>query len=337
MAKMADLPKSSLHFTEGRLGPIDFLALLPPSLIRLLGQQEILAKDESGRRMTHLSAAAGDCALLKVLLQQGLFSPKDVCDNGMTALAYTAEHRQKDAVQLLLERPGSDVEARYNHGQTPLSRAACHGHEQVIRLLLSHPRAKAHSGDKCGRTPLSCCSEWALQCGSVTTRSTRGQSRRKRRATDYVRLLRLRGRLAGSGAVEQRLRVRSRRQTTEASGHSRLLRQRLCLLDRADVEADSRDINGSSPLWYAALGGHAQIAALLLARPDVEAGAKGERGSTPLSCAAWRGHQDVVRFLLARSDVKVDSRNRYNRTPLSYARESGSTRRGSGRRDCLTC
>lgn len=60
IANMAAFPKSLFHFTKGGPGPIDFPPLLPPALKRLLGQQDIMAKDQVGKKIIHPSSAAGD-------------------------------------------------------------------------------------------------------------------------------------------------------------------------------------------------------------------------------------------------------------------------------------
>jgi ankyrin repeat protein len=65
----------------------------------------------------------------------------------------------------------------------------------------------------------------------------------------------------------------------------------------------------------------------LLARADVEVNSKDRYGRTPLSWAAGNGHEAVIRLLLARADVEadveVDSKDRDGRTPLSRAAENG--------------
>jgi ankyrin repeat domain-containing protein 50 len=97
------------------------------------------------------------------------------------------------------------------------------------------------------------------------------------------------------------------------------------LVERADVEADSKDRFNRTPMSYAAAYGHEAVVRLLVERPDVEADSKDNLfGRTPLSYAAENGHEAVVRLLVERPDVEMDSRDKdFGRTPLSYATESG--------------
>ncbi|KAK4995749.1 hypothetical protein LTR66_004489 [Elasticomyces elasticus] len=95
------------------------------------------------------------------------------------------------------------------------------------------------------------------------------------------------------------------------------------LLVRKDVVADSKDMYGCTPLFRAAGKGHKAIVKLLVARNDIVADSKAVYGRTPLSWAAERGHEAVVKLLVVRDDVLADSKDAYGRTPLSWAAENG--------------
>ncbi|KAK4992602.1 hypothetical protein LTR50_000935 [Elasticomyces elasticus] len=95
------------------------------------------------------------------------------------------------------------------------------------------------------------------------------------------------------------------------------------LLVRKDVVADSKDMYGCTPLFRAAGKGHKAIVKLLVARNDAVADSKAVYGRTPLSWAAERGHEAVVKLLVVRDDVLADSKDAYGRTPLSWAAENG--------------
>ncbi|KAK2798717.1 hypothetical protein FQN50_008755 [Emmonsiellopsis sp. PD_5] len=91
------------------------------------------------------------------------------------------------------------------------------------------------------------------------------------------------------------------------------------LTDRDDVEADSKDKYGCTPLALAASGGHAEVVKLLADRDDVEADSKDEDGFTPLGNAAWYGHTTVLKLMVDRDDVEADSKDKHGFTPLKYA------------------
>ena len=79
--------------------------------------------------------------------------------------------------------------------------------------------------------------------------------------------------------------------------------------------------NGQTPLFTAAMKGHEVVVQWLLERKDVEPDSKDKSTRTPLSWAAENGHEAVVRLLLERKDVEPDSKDKSTRTPLSWAAE----------------
>ena len=93
------------------------------------------------------------------------------------------------------------------------------------------------------------------------------------------------------------------------------------LLERGDVNSDSSDEDGRTPLFYAAECEHEGIVNILLERGDVDSDSSDKYGQTPLSRAAQYGYEGIVKMLLERGDVNSDSSDKYGRTPLSYAAE----------------
>ena len=88
------------------------------------------------------------------------------------------------------------------------------------------------------------------------------------------------------------------------------------LLGRGDVNPDSSDIAGCTPLSYAAGSGHEGVVKMLLERGDVNPDSSDMAGCTPLSYAAGSGHEGVVKMLLRRGDVNPDSSHRHSPTVL---------------------
>jgi ankyrin repeat protein len=75
---------------------------------------------------------------------------------------------------------------------------------------------------------------------------------------------------------------------------------------------------GFTPLHYAAMNGHKDVAELLLAnKADVNAREKFS-GRTPLHYAAYAGHKDMVELLLA-NKADVNARENADWTPLHQA------------------
>jgi ankyrin repeat protein len=69
------------------------------------------------------------------------------------------------------------------------------------------------------------------------------------------------------------------------------------LLATGNVDVDSKNKDGQTPLWWAASGGHEAVVKLLLATDKVDVDSRDNYGQTPLSRAAWAGHETVVRLL----------------------------------------
>ncbi|MGE0131295.1 MAG: ankyrin repeat domain-containing protein [Blastocatellales bacterium] len=90
---------------------------------------------------------------------------------------------------------------------------------------------------------------------------------------------------------------------------------RMALGAGADVNA--KDINGSTPLHYAAYYGHIQIAELLIAR-KANVNAKNFFGNTPLHFAMSMGKEALGDYLI-KCGADTSIRNSAGQTPLGIA------------------
>lgn len=91
------------------------------------------------------------------------------------------------------------------------------------------------------------------------------------------------------------------------------------LVERGDIEVDSKDIYRQTPMLWAAKNGHEAVVQLLLERKDVAANSKSASGQTPLLRAAENGHEAVVRLLLEREDIEVDLKDGVGKTAMDWA------------------
>ncbi|OBT78240.1 hypothetical protein VF21_03031 [Pseudogymnoascus sp. 05NY08] len=96
------------------------------------------------------------------------------------------------------------------------------------------------------------------------------------------------------------------------------------LVERDDVEVDSKDLNGRTPLSWAARWGHEATTKLLVGLDGVDADTKDKTGKTPLSWASYEGHRVVAEILLEREDVKIDAKDYDIATPFLLAVRGGA-------------
>ncbi|MCJ1315728.1 hypothetical protein MMC15_001048 [Xylographa vitiligo] len=95
------------------------------------------------------------------------------------------------------------------------------------------------------------------------------------------------------------------------------------LLKQKDIQVNSKDDEGRTPLLWAAIKGHATVVSLLLKRENIQIDSEDNVGRTPLSWAAIKGHATVVSLLLKRENIQIDSKDNKGRTPLSWAAGEG--------------
>eukprot|EP00922_Rhytidocystis_sp_ex-Travisia-forbesii_P026035 GHVS01038158.1.p1 GENE.GHVS01038158.1~~GHVS01038158.1.p1 ORF type:complete len:190 (+),score=30.66 GHVS01038158.1:238-807(+) len=89
-----------------------------------------------------------------------------------------------------------------------------------------------------------------------------------------------------------------------------------------DLNINTQDDEGWSPLHSASSAGQPQIVALLLQRKTKLDEASTASGATPLHYAAAKGHIDVVK-LLCTEGANLNARDKYGNTPLTKAAAAG--------------
>ena len=106
------------------------------------------------------------------------------------------------------------------------------------------------------------------------------------------------------------------------------------LLERHDVNPNKPDIDGRTPLLYAAWNGHEGVVKLLLGRDEVSPERPDNDGRTPLSYAAGNGYAGVAEILLARNVAPRPTRCVWpNTSPHGYSawpRNGGGTSAARG-------
>mmetsp|Transcript_36987 Transcript_36987/g.96934 ORF Transcript_36987/g.96934 Transcript_36987/m.96934 type:complete len:219 (-) Transcript_36987:150-806(-) len=81
------------------------------------------------------------------------------------------------------------------------------------------------------------------------------------------------------------------------------------------VSVNGLDKAGSTPLHWAARGGHAECTAALLGSPGIMVDVQNKLGDTPLHGAAWKGQAQVIEMLI---DAGADTMVRNNEGLTAY-------------------
>lgn len=194
-----------------------------------------------------------------------------------TPLHSAAEFGREDVARILLAR-GADVHTRDEYGQTPLHRAAAYGHLELVRLLLDRG-ADVDAWTDGGSTPLHKVVQLSF-ASSIEARLA------------VARALLDAG--ADPNAPERSSRFTPLRYAVSPQGDPALAR----LLIERGARPDATDAQGGSVLQAAAFQGDLETVRLVIdGGADVAAA---DLQTTPLGYAAMGGHVEVVWLLLER-------------------------------------
>jgi ankyrin repeat protein len=96
------------------------------------------------------------------------------------------------------------------------------------------------------------------------------------------------------------------------------------LLGTERVDINSKDMDGRTPLSWAAGESKSKIVQLLVKTDGIQPDLPDINGRTPLSWAAQHGDPPTVKVLLDTGRVAPEKCDRNGRTPLMWAREKGN-------------
>lgn len=244
----------------------------------------------NGMLPIHFAALTGQGSLVQQLLDKGA-DVNSKGGDGVTPLYLAAKKDCAEAAELLIAR-GAALNATTKTGYTPLHITASEGNASAAKVLLEHG-ADAGIKDRSGATPLS----WA--CKGMTARYTLESSSptsaqlRKQAGGDWVATIR------------------------KSLEFSRGQHGEVALLLVNHGADHGIVIEGSAPLYVAALVGDRALAEALIERgADVNSVSK-DAGEMPLHTAIAEGHSAVAELLVSRG-ADVNAGNTSKRTPLHF-------------------
>ena len=230
-------------------------------------------------------------------------SPKDIWE--------AAKQGNLEAVKQHLA-DGADVNSKNKSGYTPLHFAAYKGHKEIVELLIAEG-ADVNAKDDMGRTPFHIAIygrqneivELLIAEGADVNAKDDNSDTPLDEAIIYnspetAGLLRKHGGKHGTIHMAAK------------AGDAEAVKEFLAA--GTDVKRD----DPFTPLHWAALHGHKEIAELLITN-GADVNATTAWGSTPLHKAAQNGHKEIVELLIAKgADVNAKD-NRLRKTPLDVA------------------
>lgn len=292
------------------------------------------SKDIWGNTPLSLAATWGQKDVVDMLLNRNDVDVDSKNLDGNTPLSLAAEAGYKAVVETLLNQDDVDVNSKNDQGMTPLSFAAAEGREAVVKILVNRHEVNIDSKNREGDTALSLAAQnhhkaileillqWVVDSDSGKSQLTVALLRASERGSyEIVKLLLQQNADANARGDEQRTLLCwvafHSHYGYSHYGYSHYELAKL-LLPRAS-NADQEDIDGRTPLSYAADSGYEALVKLFVERSDVDADSKDADGRTPLSYAAGNGHVGILPLFVERHDVDVNSKDKRGRSPLSWA------------------
>ncbi|KAH6912087.1 ankyrin repeat-containing domain protein [Coprinopsis sp. MPI-PUGE-AT-0042] len=237
----------------------------------------------------HLATAYGFPAILSRLFDVQRMVETLAPPHGLTLLMLATHSGHLDVVELLLQRPDTDINAVDNYGRTALMLAS---NPSVCTRLLQAPGINPNAEDQQGRTAVAfAASEYSEDTCLALIQHPGIQLTVDANARDTL-LVRF-----------------------SSHGYKRAVAE-LLKIPGLDLGMANADI----ALFEAAKRGRTEIVKLLLRQTGVNVNYKDRPSeSTPLTLAAGRGHVGVVQLLISHPRIEVNILDTYGRTPLMHA------------------
>lgn len=240
-------------------------------------------KDALGWSPFAISARKGFRGIMELLWKTGQVDTGWTSATGQTALSLAAEAGHEDVVDFLLSLKAIDFDKSDLRGRTPLSLAAGAGAVGVARKLLDTGLVNSNSQDTNGQSPLA----WAIMQGFPMRSSTHRDPHLVRDEKEIISLLK------GTIPAQPQSPSTNNAQIKEQDPRRKEAVDRgmavvKCLLAQKDIQPDSRDKQGDTPLSYAVRYRNVEAVRLLLSTGKVNPINKDVNGRVPVDWIAKR-------------------------------------------------
>ncbi|KDE76767.1 ankyrin repeat protein [Aspergillus oryzae 100-8] len=290
---------------------------------------EIESKGSYNRTPLSYAAENGHKIVCKLLLESGAeLESKDSYNR--TPLSYAAENGYEAVCKLLLENGaeieskthqaiarllidnGADVNLSGSNGRTPLSLAAERSNDHIIMMLLEKGAA-VEAKDNTGRTPLSWAAESSRNENSIRILLERGAEIESKDDAGRTPLSWVAGRCKPDAYDFYDTSIMDALGISDGENDMNIIK----MLLQAGANVESKDINGRTPLSWAAQGPSEKIPIQVLPKEQ-------EEGHVNLGTyTSTREIRDIIELLLE-AGADLNAKDHHGRTPLRWATDCGN-------------
>ncbi|KAF4462854.1 ankyrin unc44 [Fusarium albosuccineum] len=297
----------------------------------------ISAKDKNDRQPLHMACLEGQTEMARLLLQKGADIEARQCHQA-TPLDEACSEGHIDVVNLLLNQ-NANIQVKDESGWSPLHTASGFGHNEVVQRLLISNKSNINATEPIdGWTPLHAATYFG-HSEVVLTLHENGAALDSKDNEEWTPLMTA-TRRQHADIMKILLTPRSKDEdiqleTRDETGHTPLLvacqdgfLECACQLIAAGANCNAHSLNlNNTPLILASFHRHREIVKNLLntdGQTDVDA--KDTFGWTALHCASYRGHTKVVQLLLDQANPNIDAAIEEGSTALHLAsrKDNGS-------------
>ena len=312
-------------------------------------------KDSHGRTPLHYAAINDHLEVVRHFINEQNCDPMTIDNDGNTPLHYACHHSHIDMMKYLLSTGKVNPLARNKYGNHPMLRIDYRTRLPMLHLavqqdwmdiaidLITKYKCNINSKDSIGRTPL----HYAVinnhlevvryliieQHCDLMTRDNDGNTPLHiacyNRDIDIVQYLLSTGKvnpLARNKYGNHPMPIIDYRSVPmlHLAAHQGWMDIAIDLITKHKCDINSKDSNGRTPLYYAAINNHLEVVRYFINEQHCALMTRDFDGNTPLHIACRYGSANVVQYLLSTGKVDLLAENNNKETPVDIATQINS-------------